>query len=96
MRITCIFLVLIKILNSLDVFIIDDRVMLFAVISGIIVLMIPTFLVNILKKQNGYIKYIIILCSVIAVGILNVTLSFHVVMLFLYPLALTCLYFEKN
>lgn len=96
MRITCIFLVLIKILNSLDVFIIDDMVMLFAVISGIIVLMIPTFLVNILKKQNGYIKYIIILCSVIAVGILNVTLSFHVVMLFLYPLALTCLYFEKK
>ncbi|MGN0144662.1 MAG: methyl-accepting chemotaxis protein, partial [Clostridium sp.] len=52
--------------------------------------------VNILKKQNRYIKYIISLCSVIAVGILNVTLSFHVVMLFLYPLAITCLYFNKK
>ena len=96
MRISCLFLILMEVLNLLDVFKIDDTTMLFTVTSGIVILLVPTLLVNILKKQNEYVKYIISICAILVVAMLNVILSFHVVMLFLYPVAISCMYFNKR
>lgn len=96
MRITTLFLIAVYLLNYFDVFIIPDNIMLISVALGIVILMIPTILVNILKLENKYIKYIIGICSILAVAILNVTLSFHVVIIFLYPLAIAGMYFDKK
>ncbi|HCW52691.1 MAG TPA: hypothetical protein DG753_02890 [Clostridium sp.] len=96
MKITCIFLLVAQLLNYLNIFAVEKSVMIVTVISGIVMFLIPTLMVNVLKLEKNYVKYIALTCSVIAVGILNVTLSYHVILLFLFPLTLSCLYFSKK
>lgn len=96
MRITCICSIFIWLLNQFDVFIIDKTVMLFSTVLTVIISLIPTILVTILKKKHEYIKYLISSLSVLIVAILNITLSFHAVMLFIYPLSIVGLYFNKK
>ncbi|NME82215.1 methyl-accepting chemotaxis protein [Clostridium sp. SM-530-WT-3G] len=96
MRMTCIFLVVAQLLNYLNIFTVTKSVMTATVILGIIMLLIPTLMVDVLKLEKNYVKYVALTCSVIAIGILNVTLSHHVILLFLFPLTLSCLYFSKK
>lgn len=96
MRISCLFVVVAQLLNYLGVFIIEEPTMLLSSIIGIIILLIPTVLVDIMKIKKTYIKYIILTCAALVVGMFNVTLSYHVVLLFLFPLALACLYFSRR
>ena len=96
MRIVCLCSIFIWVLNQFNVFVIDKKVMLFSTVLTIIISLIPTFIVTILKKQNEYIKYLISFLSVLIVVVLNVTLSFHTVMLFVLPLAIVGLYFSKK
>lgn len=62
MRITLIFLYLTLILNTIGIFKIKTSVMIISVILGTIVLIIPTLLVNVLKRQESFIKYVIVWC----------------------------------
>lgn len=96
MRITTIFLIAVYFLNYFRVFIIPKNIMLMTISCGIIILLVPTLLVNILKLQNKYIKYVIGICTIITVAILNITLSFHVVIIFLYPIAIAGMYFDRK
>lgn len=96
MRISCLFLLIAQFLNYLNIFKIDKLTMIVTTIMGIIILLIPTLIVNILKIEKGYVKYILLTCSVLVVGMLNVTLSYHVILLFLFPLTLSCLYCSKK
>jgi methyl-accepting chemotaxis protein len=96
MRITVIFLLAVYVLNFLGVFVIPGNIMFIAVSLGIVILLIPTLLVNVLKLENKYVKYIIGMSAIVTVAILNITLSFHVVIIFLYPIAIAGMYFDKK
>lgn len=52
MRITVIFLLAVYVLNFLGVFVIPGNIMFIAVSLGIVILLIPTLLVNVLKLEN--------------------------------------------
>ena len=80
MRISCLFLLIAQFLNYLNIFKIDKLTMIVTTIMGTIILLIPTLIVNILKIEKGYVKYILLTCSVLVVGMLNVTLSYHVIL----------------
>ena len=71
LRISCIFLIVTQILNYLRIFTINQSIMTFTTIFGILIILIPTILINILKLEKEYIKYIVITCSVLVVGLLN-------------------------
>jgi len=96
MRICFIIFTLIYILNVIGVFIVEHAVMTIAYIGGSVLLLLPTLLVNILKKEAGYIKYINVVCAAIFVMLLSITLTFHVVALYVYPIAIASLYFSKK
>ena len=96
MRITFIIFTLIYVLNVIGVFIVDQAVMTVAYIGGSILLLLPTLLVNILKKEAGYIKYINVVCAAIFVMLLSITLTYHVVAIYIYPIAIASLYFSKK
>lgn len=58
-------------------------------------LLLPTLLVNFLKLEYGYIKYLNVIAATIFVTLLSITLTYHVVVIYVYPIAIASLYFSK-
>ena len=96
MRITFIIFTLVYVLNVVGVFIIDKTIMTLAFIGGGILLWIPTIMVSLLKIENGFVKYICVICSAVFVMLLSTTLTYHVVVIYVYPIAIASLYFSKR
>ncbi|MBQ2745001.1 MAG: hypothetical protein IJF37_05250 [Lachnospiraceae bacterium] len=96
MRVTFIIFTLIYILNIIGVFIVDGVIMTTAYILGSCLLLLPTLFVNVLKKEQSYIKYVNVVCASVFVIILSITLTYHVVAIYVYPIAIASLYFSKK
>ncbi|MBQ4284687.1 MAG: hypothetical protein IJB96_12275 [Lachnospira sp.] len=96
MRVTFIIFTLIYILNVVGIFVVDDVIMTIAYIGGGVLLLLPTILVNVLKKDGEYIKYVNVVCAAVFVTLLSITLTYHVVAIYVYPIAIASLYFSKK
>lgn len=96
MRVTFIIFTLIYILNVIGIFVVEQRIMTIAYILGSCLLLLPTVLVNILKKSELYIKYVNVICASVYVTVLSITLTFHVVAIYVYAIAIASLYFSKK
>ncbi len=96
MRVTFIIFTLIYILNVIGIFVVDQTIMTIAYVGGSVTLLLPTLIVNLLKKEGSFIKYVNIVCASIFVTLLSITLTFHVVAIYVYPIAIASLYFSKK
>ena len=96
MRITFVIFTLVYFLNVIGVFIIDKTIMTLAFIGGGILLWIPTILVSLLKIERGIVKYVNVICAAFFVMLLSTTLTYHVVVIYVYPIAIASLYFSKQ
>ena len=96
MRITFIIFTLVYILNVLGIFIVNMKVMTMAYVLGSIMLWMPTILVNVAKQDGSYVKYALSICAVIFITIVTSTLGYHVVLLYIYAIAIASLYFSKK
>lgn len=95
MRITVLAFALVLILDIAGIFIIPLGVMILSYIIGTLLLLVPTFIVNIAKRTQPWVKYIIVLCSVLFTVDVAITLSYHAILLFVYPIAIASLYFSR-
>lgn len=95
MRVTCIIFTFVYLLNVMGVFIVDKGIMTIAYIGGGCLLLLPTLLVNILKREGSYIKYLNVVCASVFVTLMSITLTYHVVAIYVYPIAIASLYFSK-
>lgn len=96
MRITFLLFTVVYLLNVLGIFVVDMPIMTLAYVLGTVFLWIPTVLVNLMKKQEPYVKYILIICAILFVTINASTLGYHVVILYIYAIAIASLYFSKK
>lgn len=97
MRISIIVLTVVFILNIVGIFIVDMTQMIIAYIAGTALLALPTLIVNGMKKSGeGYVKYVCVSCAVLFTGILTVILTKHAVLLYVYPIAISSLYFSEK
>lgn len=96
MRVTFIIFTLIYILDIIGIFVVDKGIMTVAYILGSIMLWTPTILVDVIKINNEKTKYINTLCAVLFVAIMTTTLTYHVVALYIYGIAISSLYFSKR
>ena len=96
MRITFLLYTVVYLLNVFGIFVVDMGVMTLAYVTGAIFLWTPTLLVNVAKKQDSYVKYVLILCAIMFVTINASTLGYHVVILYIYAIAIASLYFSKK
>lgn len=96
MRITVLLFAVVLILDVLGIFSVEIGVMSIAFVVGTILLLIPTLIVNVLKADGGWVKYVITLCAILFTTVLTIILSFHVILLFVYPIAISSLYFSKK
>jgi len=96
MRVSFFIFTLIYILNVIGIFEVKPDVMLFAYIGGSVLLLVPTVLSNFLKLEHWIIKYIYVLCAAVFITLLSITLTWHVVAMYVYPIAIASLYFSKK
>ena len=96
MRITFFIFTLVYLLNVFRVFVVDDVIMTIAYIGGGLLLLLPTLLTDILKLDKEYIKYINVFAAAVFVTLLCTTLTYHVVVIYVYPIAIAGLYFSKK
>lgn len=96
MRITVAVFAVVLMLDILNIFTVKISTMVTAFIIGTILLFIPTIIVNVLKIEKEWVKYVIVLCSVMFTFILTIILAFHAVLLFVYPIAIASLYFSTK
>lgn len=96
MRITFLIFTVVFLLNVVGIFIVDMKTMLAAYIGGSILLWIPTLVVNVGKQQGRYVKYLLTFCAVAFTTIATSTLGYHVVLIFIYAIAIASLYFSKR
>ena len=96
MRITFIIFTVIYIMNLLGIFIVDNVIMTVSYIGGSIFLWLPTILVKCIKKKTEVIKYLCVIFATLFVTVVTVTLNFHVVVAYVYAIAIASLYFSKK
>ncbi len=96
MQITFLVFTLTYVLNLIGVFKVEKVIMTTAYIIGSIVLIIPSLLVLKFKMNSGIVKGIVVLGAVSFVTILSATLTWHVVAVYVYPIAIASLYFSKR
>lgn len=96
MRITFLIFSFIYILDVIGVFIVNLTIMTIAYVGSAVLLLLPTLLVNILKQNTTYIKYINVIAAATFTTLVSITLTYHVVVLYVYPIAIASLYFSKQ
>ena len=96
MRITAAVFLVVLILDILNIFTVKLETMVTAFIIGTVLLFIPTLIVNVLKIEKNWVKYVIVLIAVGFTVLLTVILAFHAVLLFVYPIAIASLYFSTR
>lgn len=96
MRITFLIFTLIYVLNIVGIFTIDGTIMTIAYLVGSALLLLPTVFVKMQKIDAGYVKYVNVVCAAFCVMLLSITLTYHVVVMYVYPIAIASLYFSKR
>lgn len=96
MRVTFLIFSLVYVLNLVGVFVVDQKIMTLAYIGGSALLFVPTVLTSILKMDSDYVKYVNVICAAVYVMLLSITLTYHVVVIYVYPIAIASLYFSKR
>ena len=95
MRISMAVLTVVFILNVLGIFIVEMSQMIVAYLAGMAMLVIPTILCNVLKKTGeAYVKYVCTSCGVLFTSVLAAILPKHAILLYVYPIAISSLYFS--
>lgn len=96
----CLFACLITLmclaLNELGVFVIDFMIMRISCISSAVLFFTPFVIVYILRKSAPWVKYFMITDITIVTILLYSVLSYHVMLLFLFPLVMSLVYFDKK
>lgn len=95
MRITFYIFTLVYLLNVVGIFVINDVIMTGAYIGSGCLLMLPTVIVKGLKVDSGYVKYINVASAALFVTLISIALTYHVVVIYVYPIAIASLYFSK-
>lgn len=96
MLVTISFVALAMLLNILNIFIVPMSTMVPAMVIAAVLLLIPAVLVLWMGVNGWAVKYITVTAAVLMVAVLTTLLSYHAVLLYIYPLALASLYFDRK
>lgn len=90
------FMLLVEVLNIVGIFKVDTVVLSVTVAISIINYFLPTLFYNILKIHSLKLRYIILTIQIVQAGIQYATLSYHTVIMLIFPLVVACLYNMKK
>ncbi|MBQ9766131.1 MAG: HD domain-containing protein [Lachnospiraceae bacterium] len=96
MCITFAIFTFIYILDIIGIFILDFKIMTIAYVGSGVLLLLPMLLVDVLKKDDGYIKYLNVMVAVLFTTLLSITVTYHAIVIYVYPIAIASLYFSRR
>lgn len=79
-------------LNVIGIFVIEPVVMTVSYVGSAILLLLPMVLTYILKLEKRYIKYINVTGAALFVMLISITLTYHVVVIYVYPIAIAIIF----
>ena len=90
------FMLLVAVLNVLGIFKIAPVPLYLTVTISIFVFLLPTLFYNILKVQSRTLRYLLLTVLVFQSGLQYAALSYHTIIMLVFPLVISCLYNEKT
>ena len=90
------FMLLVALLNLVGIFKIDPIPLYTTVAISIFNFFLPTVFCDILKIRTIWFRYFILTMMVLQSGILYAVLSYHTIIMLIFPLVLACLYNERK
>ncbi len=84
------------ILNLLDIFIVDKRIMLEGFLPSMAIYVLVWLITKKVSLSNSKTKYFILTSTVLVFTVMNVSITYHVVLLSLLPFLYTMLYSSKK
>ena len=95
MLVLALVVALIWTLNLLGIFIVPSKIMAVAGVSGIILFVLPSFLLKILE-YTPRLKFYIMLSCILGITFLSSALPSHAILAWAIPIALSCHYYERK
>ena len=96
MATTFLLFTLVYFLNMAGIFEIKPVIMNTVYIVSGLLLLSPIVLICAFGSEKRYIKYLNVTSSILFVVLLSITLTYHVVVIYVYPIAIASLYFSKR
>ena len=96
LRITILFLVFLWLFLITDHFGYDKYMITLIFVYCVLLLLIPTVLVNVLHLATHWIKYYVILCTLAVVFLLSTFVTYNFTILIIFPLLIATLYCDKR
>lgn len=93
---TIAFVLLVYMLDVLNIFIAPIVTMSIALGSAAILLVIPFIIVFVLKLDGPWVKYAIVTTAALMIAVISTFLSFHVIIMYVYAIAIASLYFSRK
>lgn len=90
-----VLMVLVMVLNKLKVFKITGEIYP-TLLVAMVILFVPTILHDILKLEVKWARYLLMTLLVFMSGLLYAILSYHVIIMFTFPMVVSCLYCDKK
>lgn len=90
------FMLLVAVLNVLGIFKIAPVPLYLTVTISIFDSLLPTLFHNILKVQSRTLRYLLLTVLVFQSGLQYAALSYHTIIMLVFPLVISCLYNEKT
>lgn len=90
------FMLLVAVLNMVGIFKIKPLPMYVTVAVSVVDFLLPTLFWNVLKIRSVTMRYFILTILVFQSGLQYATLSYHTIIMLVFPLILSCLYNEKK
>ncbi len=88
--------VLMWLLNILGFFIVEEGLMNLAMPAGVLLFLLPSLLVRVWKRGQRALKYVIMGCFLLGIGILATALTIQLVLAWACPLILSCHYYSPR
>lgn len=83
-------------LNEVGVFVIDPVIMRICCIASAILFFIPFIIAFVVRNNAGWVKYFMVTDILLVVIMLYSVLSYHVMILWVFPLVASTLYFDRK
>lgn len=94
--ITFLLFTVVFLLNVLGIFVIYQPAMILAYVSSSVLLLSPLLINKLVPLSSKYLKYVYVSFAALFILIVSTTLTYHVVLIYAYPIALAGVYFSRR
>lgn len=96
LRVTVLFLISLWLFSMTDYYHYDKYMVTIIFVSSVLLLLIPSILVNVLHLERQWIKYYVVLCILAVVLLLSTFVSYNFIILSVFPLLIATLYCDRR